>query len=117
MHTELNKTVKTKRRLRSRKKQTDRVEISLPSGRGPKKKDIQRRTKENDMRNEKKAISNRQKENTELYRSTLQDRHPLPKNTTQDTSEISLIMALEVKKTLTKKKEKKKKRKTARAGS
>ena len=114
-YTELNKTVKKKRRQRSRKKRTEHVETILQSGRGPKhvykggpkKKTCEMKNEENKIqtdRNEILKICTRFY--IELYSSKPQDQHPPPppppplKISNPDSSEVPPIMTSEVNKTL-----------------
>ena len=89
-YTDLNKTVKKKRRQRSRKKETDQVETMLQSGGQPKQiyKGGQKKTI-CEMKNEGKESQTDRNEilkifYTELCRSTLQDQHTSLKNTSPD---------------------------------
>ena len=108
-YTELDKTMKNKRRQRFRKKQTDHAETILQSGRGSKhiyKRGPTRKICE--MKNEENKIQTDRNDilkictrfYTELYSSTPQDQHPSPKITNIDSLEVPPIMASEVKKTL-----------------
>ena len=98
-YAELNKAVKKKRRHRSRKKRTDRVETILQSGRGPKhiyeggpkkRKCEMKNEEKKKKKNKNKTTKNKNKANpdrneilkictrfyTEPYSSTPQDKHP-----------------------------------------
>ena len=108
-YTELNKTMKKKRRQRSRKKRTDHVKLyfKVVEDQNIYTREDQR-IKIREAKNEENKIQTDRNEilkictrfYTELYSSTPQDQHPSLKITNPDSSEVPPIMTSEVKKTL-----------------
>ena len=101
-YTQLNKTVKKKRRQRSQKKRTDHVETVLQSGRGPKhiykwgpKKKIWKMKKIKYKQTEMKYWRS-----SHAFTQNCTVLHPSPKITNTDSSEVPPIMTSEVKKTM-----------------